>query len=111
MQVGQDAHAILVKDALASAGVLLDHVKSVEAPTGHAVVMLQPGGKNAIINAGGANVAWPKLQDGISRLTANSQQLIKGAGAVLLQCEIPDAVNLEAAKVEKPRLLCNESVL
>lgn len=106
--VGHDAHAILVKDALASAGVSLDHVKSVEAPTGHSVVMLQSGGKDSIINFGGANVAWPKLEDGISRLTTKAQQLIKRAGAVLLQREISDAVNLEAAKVEKSKLLCNE---
>ncbi|XP_024376594.1 uncharacterized protein [Physcomitrium patens] len=100
-QVGLDGHANLVKDALASAGVRLDHVNTVDSPTGHAVVMLQPGGKNSIIIVGGANVAWPKLEDGISRLTANAQQLIKRAGAVLLQREIPDAVNLEAAKVAK----------
>lgn len=105
MQVGLDGHANLVKDALASAGVRLDHVNTVDSPTGHAVVMLQPGGKNSIIIVGGANVAWPKLEDGISRLTANAQQLIKRAGAVLLQREIPDAVNLEAAKVNGDSLL------
>lgn len=99
-QVGDDAHANLVKDALASSGVRLDHVNVVDAPTGHAVVMLQPGGKNSIIIVGGANVAWPTLDDGSSRLTTNVQDLIKQAGAVLLQREIPDAVNLEAAKVE-----------
>lgn len=109
MQVGQDAYAVLVKDALASAGVRLDHVKSVEAPTGHAVVMVQPGGKNSVINVGGANVAWRKLEDGVSRLTADTEQLIKRAGGVLLQREIPDAVNLEAAKVERHSLLCTES--
>jgi sugar/nucleoside kinase (ribokinase family) len=101
-QVGDDANANLVKDALASAGVSLAHVNTVSAPTGHAVVMLQPGGKNSIIIVGGANVAWPTLQDGHSRLTTDAQQLIKHAGAVLLQREIPDAVNLEAAKVENP---------
>lgn len=98
--MGDDAHANLVKDALAAAGVRLDHVNTVNAPTGHAVVMLQPGGTNSIIIVGGANVAWPTLEDGTSRLTANVQELIKRAGAVLLQREIPDAVNLEAAKVQ-----------
>lgn len=100
-QVGQDAHANLVRNALVSAGVHLDHVNTVDAPTGHAVVILQPGGKNSIIIVGGANVAWPKLEDGISSLTTNAQELIKRAGAVLLQREIPDAVNLEAAKIAK----------
>ncbi|KAG0608250.1 hypothetical protein M758_8G091100 [Ceratodon purpureus] len=100
-QVGPDANAILVKDALASAGVRLDHVKSVEAPTGHAVVMLQPGGKKSVINVGGANVAWPMSENSVSRLTGNIEQLIKRAGGVLLQREIPDAVNLEAANIAK----------
>jgi len=100
-QVGDDANAALVKDALATAGVRLDHVKTVNGPTGHAVVMLQPGGTNSIIIVGGANVAWPTLEDGKSRLTTNVQDLIKRAGAVLLQREIPDAVNLEAAKIAK----------
>lgn len=101
-QVGQDGHANLVKEALASAGVCLDHVTTVNAaPTGHAVVMLQSGGRNSIIIVGGANIAWPMVEDGISRLTSNAQQLIKRAGAVLLQREIPDAVNLEAAKIAK----------
>jgi len=102
-QVGDDANAALVKDALATAGVCLDHVKTVTGPTGHAVVMLQPGGTNSIIIVGGANAAWPTLEDGKSRLTTNVQDLIKRAGAVLLQREIPEAVNLEAAKVRECR--------
>lgn len=94
-------HANMVKEALASAGVHLDHVNSVDSPTGHAVVMLQPGGKNSIIIVGGANVAWPNLEDGGGSLTSAVQQLIQQAGAVLLQREVPDAVNLEAAKVRE----------
>lgn len=100
-QVGQDGHATLVKDALASASVRLDHVTTVKGvPTGHAVVMLQPGGQNSIIIVGGANAAWPRLEDG-RLISSHAQLLIKRAGAVLLQREIPDAVNLEAAKIAK----------
>lgn len=101
VQVGEDGHANMVKEALTSAGVHLDHVNSVDGPTGHAVVMLQPGGRNSIIIVGGANVAWPHLEDGGSNLTIAVQQLIHQAGAVLLQREVPDAVNLEAAKVRE----------
>jgi len=100
-QVGEDGHANMVKEALTSAGVHLDHVNSVDGPTGHAVVMLQPGGRNSIIIVGGANVAWPNLEDDSSSLTSAVQQLIPQAGAVLLQREVPDAVNLEAAKIAR----------
>ncbi|KAG0628596.1 hypothetical protein M758_1G038500 [Ceratodon purpureus] len=100
-QVGKDGHASLVKDALASAGVRLDHMNTVKASTGHAVVMLQPGGINSIVLVQGANVSWPRLEDGIGRLTTTVQQLIRRAGAVLLQREVPDSVNLEAAKIAR----------
>ncbi len=62
--------------------------------------MLQPGGKSSIVLVQGANVSWPRLADGINRLTTTVQQLIRRAGAVLLQREVPDSVNMEAAKVQ-----------
>lgn len=74
-------------------------MNTVKGPTGHAVVMLQPGGINSIVLVQGANISWPRLEDGIGRLTTTVQQLIRRAGAVLLQREVPDSVNLEAAKV------------
>jgi len=100
-QVGKDGHASLVRDALTSAGVRLDHMNTVKGPTGHALVMLQPGGKSSIVLVQGANVSWPRLADGINRLTTTVQQLIRRAGAVLLQREVPDSVNMEAAKIAR----------
>ncbi len=82
-----------------SAGVRLDHMNMVKGPTGHALVMIQPGGKRTTVVVQGANVSWPRLADGINRLTTTVQQLIRRAGAVLLQREVPDSVNMEAAKV------------
>ena len=75
-------------------------MNTVKGPTGHAVVMLQPRGINSIIIVQGANISWPRLEDGIGRLTSTVQQLIRRAGAILLQREVPDSVNLEAAKVQ-----------
>ncbi|CAM6123005.1 unnamed protein product [Calypogeia fissa] len=100
-QVGKDSFGPLVRDALQSCSVKLDHLNIVAGPTGHAVVMLQPGGKNSIIIVGGANVSWPRLDGGIGRLTEKAQQLLRRAGAVLLQREIPDAVNVEVAKIAR----------
>lgn len=88
-------------DALAaSSNVNLKHATKVkDVATGHAVMILQPGGQNSIIIVGGANLAWP------SSFSSDVQNLIKRAGAVLLQREIPDSVNLEGAKVRIDRPL------
>jgi hypothetical protein len=51
-------------------------------------------GENSIIIVGGAN------QDDRSwRLAPGAQQLLRSAGAVLLQREIPEKVNIAVAKV------------
>ena len=63
--------------------------------------MLQPGGQNSIIIVGGANVSWTSTsEEGNATLfPSTTQEIIRGAGALLLQREVPDAVNIEAAKV------------
>eukprot|EP00897_Mesotaenium_endlicherianum_P010351 jgi/Mesen1/9344/ME000061S08790 len=100
-QVGRDSYAELAREALTACGVRLEYLGSVAGPTGHAVVMLQPGGQNSIVIVGGANMAWPRLDDGITRLPPGAQQVIRRAGALLLQREVPDALNLEAAKIAR----------
>ncbi|XP_008226360.1 PREDICTED: LOW QUALITY PROTEIN: ribokinase [Prunus mume] len=96
-QVGEDAHGKLITEALQSGGVHLDHLSAVSAaPTGHAVVMLQSDGQNSIIIVGGANMhCWPeKLSDG-------DLEVVRNAGIVLLQREIPESVNTQVAKAAK----------
>ncbi|RVW81957.1 hypothetical protein CK203_033255 [Vitis vinifera] len=64
------------------------------APTGHAVVMLQSDGQNSIIIVGGANMSfWPDT------LSDEDLKIVRNAGIVLLQREIPDFVNIQVAKV------------
>ncbi|KAK3009352.1 hypothetical protein RJ639_013088 [Escallonia herrerae] len=96
-QVGEDAHGKLIAEALESGGVRVDFLSTVPAaPTGHAVVMLQSDGQNSIIIVGGANMScWPEtLSDG-------DLDVVRNAGIVLLQREIPDSVNIQAAKEER----------
>ncbi|WIA09426.1 hypothetical protein OEZ85_008831 [Tetradesmus obliquus] len=93
-KVGSDSYAAPLRAALAGAGVLLDHLQERPGPTGTAVILLQSSGENSIIIVGGANQdeeAWS--------LSEQEQQLIAGAGAVLLQREIPEAANIQVAKV------------
>lgn len=94
-QVGKDANGKLISEALESGGVCLDHLRSVsEAPTGHAVVMLQSDGQNSIIIVGGANMCgWPLV------IGDKDLEIVRNAGIVLLQREIPDSVNIQVAKV------------
>jgi ribokinase len=94
-QVGEDAHGKLVTEALRDGGVHLDHLSTVSAaPTGHAVVMLQSDGQNSIIIVGGANMCcWPET------LSDEDLKVVRSAGIVLLQREIPEVVNIQVAKV------------
>ncbi|KAJ0257208.1 Ribokinase [Hirschfeldia incana] len=99
-RLGDDAHGKLIAGALGDGGgcgVRLDYVKEVkEEPTGHAVVMLQSDGQNSIIIVGGANMrGWPEV------MGDDELEIVRNAGVVLLQREIPDSINLQVAKAVK----------
>ncbi|KAJ0101266.1 hypothetical protein Patl1_05066 [Pistacia atlantica] len=94
-QVGEDASGKLITGALSECGVGLEYVSVVKGnlPTGHAVVMLQADGQNSIIIVGGTNMSgWPEKFDD------EGLKVVKNAGIVLLQREIPDSVNIQVAK-------------
>lgn len=95
-RVGDDANGRLLEGALADAGgVRLDRVaRAPGAPSGHAVVMLMPGGQNSIIIVGGAN-----MEGWASGVGSDDLDLIRRAGVLLLQREIPDWVNVQVAQV------------
>ncbi|XP_010537672.1 PREDICTED: uncharacterized protein LOC104812287 [Tarenaya hassleriana] len=97
-RLGDDANGKLIAEALGGGcGVHLDYVRSgTEAPTGHAVVMLQSDGQNSIIIVGGANMSsWSE------NLCDDDLEVVRNAGVVLLQREIPDFVNIQVAKAAK----------
>lgn len=95
-RVGDDANGRLLEGALADAGgVRTDRVaRAPDAPSGHAVVMLMPDGQNSIIIVGGAN-----MEGWAAGIGAEDLELIQKAGVLLLQREIPDWVNVQAAQV------------
>nr|XP_043620804.1 ribokinase [Erigeron canadensis] len=97
-RVGSDAHGKLIIDALEKGGVNLEYLNEVEdekVPSGHAVVMLQCDGQNSIIIVGGANMlGWEDVND-------DDFEIVKNAGIVLLQREIPDSVNIRVAKAAR----------
>ncbi|UJW31223.1 ribokinase [Saccharothrix sp. AJ9571] len=88
--LGRDESAELLLDSLRDAGVRVDLVQLVSAPTGTALITVAPSGENAIVVAPGAN----------SRLELGTAQTgrIALADVVLAQLEIPlDAVCAAAA--------------
>nr|CAB3473811.1 unnamed protein product [Digitaria exilis] len=97
-RVGDDANGRLLEGALADAGgVRTDRVaRAPDAPSGHAVVMLMPDGQNSIIIVGGAN-----MEGWAAGIGAEDLDLIQKAGVLLLQREIPDWVNTQAAQAAK----------
>lgn len=94
-QVGTDTNAAMLRGALGSAGVDTSLITSAEGPSGTAVILLQPSGENSIILVGGANTSdeW--------QITDAATAAIQSAGAVLLQREIPDVVNVIFAKIAR----------
>ncbi|XP_031272404.1 ribokinase-like [Pistacia vera] len=97
-QVGEDASGKLITGSLSECGVGLEYVSVVKGnlPTGHAVVMLQADGQNSIIIVGGTNMSgWPEKFDD------EGLKVVKNAGIVLLQREIPDSVNIQVAKAAR----------
>jgi ribokinase len=90
-KVGSDAYAPLLETALENAGVHQDFLQQIDGPSGQAIILSQPvSGENTIIVIGGANQEWYELDDAV-------HERLRTVGALLLQNEIPDSVNLEAA--------------
>ena len=88
---GSDAFAVPLRTALQEAGADLSLSRDVPGPTGQAFILLQQGGENSIVLVGGANRAW-EPSPGFD---------FAGVGALLLQREIPEAVNLAAARAAR----------
>ncbi|MGW4482576.1 ribokinase [Amycolatopsis sp. NPDC004368] len=92
--VGSDAYGALLRDSLAGAGVSLEHLRTVDRPTGIAYITVTPDGENSILVSPGANSA---LQP--SDVT---ESVFSGVSVVVLSLEVPlptvsRAVSLAAA--------------
>lgn len=93
-QVGQDANSAMLRQALEDSGASIDHLREVQGPSGTAVILVQPSGENSIVIAGGANTAEWDFND-------DTQKLLRRAGTLLMQREVPELVNLQAAQLAR----------
>lgn len=85
---GNDAHAEMLRRSLASSGVDTSLCLTVpDLPSGQGIVLLAADGSASSIVVGGSNTAWA-LAD-----PAALQPLLRGAGVLLLQREVPEHVN------------------
>ena len=91
-RLGSDAFATPLRAELRAVGADDTLLTTVPGPTGQAYILLQHGGENSIIVAPGANSVWQGID---ATLTAAIQQ----AGALLLQREVPEEINLAAARI------------
>ncbi|PVU81432.1 ribokinase (plasmid) [Cellulomonas sp. WB94] len=81
--IGADSHGELLRASLTSAGVDLDGVRVVDAPTGNAIILVTPDGENSIIVSPAANrFLTPALVDELKPVWA-------GASVLVAQLEIP----------------------
>jgi len=102
--VGEDPNAATALAGLRDAGVDLEHVTVVDAPTGLAVVTLSDDAENTIVVVPGANASVsPRLVDAAADLIAEARVCV-------VQAEIPPATVAHVARVAAAggtRLLLN----
>ena len=99
--IGLDALAASATTILESANVDLSGVRTVDGPTGLAVITVAADGENTIIVVPGANAAVD------ADVVGQSADLIAGAAVVVLQGEIPAAAITAAAGLARGRVVLN----
>ncbi|MDR1119107.1 MAG: PfkB family carbohydrate kinase [Bifidobacteriaceae bacterium] len=90
---GADADAALLREFLEAGGVDASAMRTVDCPTGMAIVMVDPAGANVVTVVPGANSRVDLDEAGL--------ELIANSRVVLAQLEIPVPVVARAAKAAK----------
>lgn len=86
---GNDGHADMLQRELSADGVDISLCEKVpDLPSGQGIVLLSADGSASSIVVGGSNTAWAPTSD-----PASLQPLLRGAGVLLLQREVPEHVN------------------
>ncbi|MEV8254996.1 ribokinase [Rhodoglobus sp. NPDC076762] len=90
--VGDDSFGEMVRTGLAADAIDVSHLKTVDKPTGTALIAVDGTGENTIIVEAGAN-------NDVATLTADDSAAISAASALVMQLEIPLATVIEAARI------------
>ena len=95
-RVGKDTFGSGLLDNLRSYGVDVSCIaEDIEVPSGLAIILLDASRENHIIAVGGANRRCDDAQ------VAAVESVLHGADAFMLQCELPPATSLKAARIAK----------
>lgn len=92
--VGRDREADLLRVTLAAAGVDTSRLRSVEEPSGFAVVTVDRAGANSIVVAAGANGRFGPLTD-------EERGCIADARVLLCQLEVPVSTVVDGARTAR----------
>ena len=68
LQLGSDANAQMLREALTQLGADLSHVRTVEGPTGSAVILLQPSGAAPAAQGPAMACSKPSWRTGVTWL-------------------------------------------
>ena len=95
-RVGSDVFGAELLDNLRACGVDVNNVmEDVDAASGVAMILLNESRQNHIVVISGANMRCDDTQvDAVA-------SALEGADALMLQCEIPAAISLQAARIAK----------
>ncbi|MDE2838351.1 MAG: ribokinase [Chloroflexota bacterium] len=97
-RVGSDAFGPQLLDNLRACGVDVSGVmQDADAPSGVAMILLDESRQNRILVASGANMRCDDAQ------VDAAASALHEADALMLQCEIPAAVSLSAARIARER--------
>ena len=94
--VGTDSFGDFMRAGLAAGGVQHDFVQTADAPTGMSVAIVDPNGDYGAVIVTGANAC-------IAASALSDPALWDGVRILLLQNEVPEALNLAAAQIARAR--------
>ncbi|MFT2818315.1 ribokinase [Leifsonia sp. A12D58] len=92
--VGHDGYGTQLRELLTSEGLGVAGLATVSAPTGTAHISVVDSGENSIVVVSGANMT-------VTALTDEQRSTIEASAFLVMQCELPLSVLVEAIAVAK----------
>lgn len=92
--VGHDSYGTQLRELLTNEGLGISGLATASAPTGTAHISVVDSGENSIVVVSGANLS-------VTALTAEQRATVAASAFLVMQCELPLSVLVEAIAVAK----------